>query len=54
MVNAVGVVVVNTRHSKCAPVTGGVILTTATVPVMKDRKVRGAIVVVEAIVAGFG
>jgi len=54
VVNATGVVVVKIKHSKCAPVTGGVTVAIATVPLMNDKKVDGATVAAEAMVAGFG
>jgi hypothetical protein len=52
VVNAVGVVVVNTKANICVPSIGAVIVAIAVVPVMKVRNVVGATVAAEAIVAG--
>jgi hypothetical protein len=54
VVNATGVVVVKIITSKCEPVTGGVTVETAVVPVTNERNVDGAIVAADAIVTGFG
>jgi hypothetical protein len=54
VVNAVGVVVVNTNASIWHPSAGGVIVAIATVPVIKVKKVVGATVAADAIVTGFG
>lgn len=54
VVNAVGVVVVNTKHSICAPVTGGVTVTTAVDPEITDRNVEGAIVAAAVMLTGLG
>jgi len=51
---AAGLVAVKARANICVPVTGGVIWFTAVVPVMNVRNVVGAIVVLAAIVTGFG
>jgi len=52
VVNATGVVVVNKKHKRCAPSIGGVTVAIATVPVIRDRNVVGAIVAADAIVLG--
>jgi hypothetical protein len=49
-----GVALVKIKQSICCPETGGVIVATSIVPLTNVMKVDGAIVVVEAIVLGFG
>jgi hypothetical protein len=54
VVNAVGVVVVKIKHSKCAPSAGGVTFAIATVPLIRVRKLVGATVAADATVLGLG
>jgi len=54
VVNATGVVVVKMKTSICEPVTGGVTVAIATVPLINVKNVEGATVAAEAIVTGLG